>query len=211
LRQPVQGEGDQLSPDSWQRAWRLRRLATHLAAIDSQDEFNKLANFLIASVGGNDFMTFKDPARVRVHHEDGMISSVEQNRIRGFRAHAIQTQQFFARFIGRLREELIQRYEAASAADDFETMRRMRHVEWTMEWPQSGERIVGHDNYVGMRTHRPEGSPRVSLIVAARNEEAHVEAAVGSLLALDYPDYEVIAVNRYGWTWANTYASVVAG
>src|SRR4029077_10291549 len=43
LRQPVQGEGDQLSPDSWQRAWRLRRLATHLAAIDSQDEFKKLA------------------------------------------------------------------------------------------------------------------------------------------------------------------------
>ena len=42
---------------------------------------------------------------------------------------------------------------------------------------------------------QPEGSPRVSLIVAARNEEAHVEAAVGSLLVLDYPDYEVIAVN----------------
>jgi glycosyltransferase involved in cell wall biosynthesis len=41
----------------------------------------------------------------------------------------------------------------------------------------------------------PEGKPRVSLIVAARNEEAHVEAAVGSLLALDYLDYEVIAVN----------------
>jgi glycosyltransferase involved in cell wall biosynthesis len=41
----------------------------------------------------------------------------------------------------------------------------------------------------------PEGKPRASLIVAARNEEAHVQAAVGSLLALDYPDYEVIAVN----------------
>ena len=41
----------------------------------------------------------------------------------------------------------------------------------------------------------PEGKPRVSLIVAARNEEEHVEAAVGSLLALDYTDYEVIAVN----------------
>ena len=41
----------------------------------------------------------------------------------------------------------------------------------------------------------PEGRPRVSIIVPARNEEEHVEAAVGSLLALDYPDYEVIAVN----------------
>ena len=42
---------------------------------------------------------------------------------------------------------------------------------------------------------RPEPAPPVSIIVAARNEEAHVEAAVGSLLALDYPRYEVIAVN----------------
>ena len=41
----------------------------------------------------------------------------------------------------------------------------------------------------------PAGKPRVSLIVAARNEEAHVEAAVVSLLALDYPHYEVLAVN----------------
>ena len=41
----------------------------------------------------------------------------------------------------------------------------------------------------------PEGKLRVSVIVAARNEEEHVEAAVGSLLALEYPDYEVIAVN----------------
>ncbi len=41
----------------------------------------------------------------------------------------------------------------------------------------------------------PDPRPRATVIVAARNEEAHVEAAVGSLLALDYPDYEVIAVN----------------
>src|SRR5574337_712644 len=38
-------------------------------------------------------------------------------------------------------------------------------------------------------------APKVSIIVPARNEEEHVEVAVSSLLALDYPDYEVIAVN----------------
>jgi glycosyltransferase involved in cell wall biosynthesis len=37
--------------------------------------------------------------------------------------------------------------------------------------------------------------PRVSIIVPARNEEEHIEAALRSLLELDYPDYEVIAVN----------------
>lgn len=40
-----------------------------------------------------------------------------------------------------------------------------------------------------------EPSPRVSIIVPARNEEAALEPALRSLLALDYPDYEVITVN----------------
>ena len=37
--------------------------------------------------------------------------------------------------------------------------------------------------------------PRLSVVVAARNEEAGVEKALASLLALDYPDYEVIFVD----------------
>jgi glycosyltransferase involved in cell wall biosynthesis len=37
--------------------------------------------------------------------------------------------------------------------------------------------------------------PRVSIVVPARNEAEHIEAAMVSLLELDYPDYEVIAVD----------------
>ncbi len=40
-----------------------------------------------------------------------------------------------------------------------------------------------------------ESAPRVSIIVPARNEAEHIEAALLSLLQLDYPDYEVIAVD----------------
>jgi len=39
------------------------------------------------------------------------------------------------------------------------------------------------------------GNPRVSIIVPARNEEDSVEQTLKSLLALDYDNYEVIAVN----------------
>jgi glycosyltransferase involved in cell wall biosynthesis len=39
------------------------------------------------------------------------------------------------------------------------------------------------------------GNPRVSIIVPARNEEQDIEASLRTLLALDYDDYEVIAVN----------------
>ena len=41
----------------------------------------------------------------------------------------------------------------------------------------------------------PPGAPRVSVITAARNEERNIREALGSLLALDYPDIELIVVN----------------
>jgi glycosyltransferase involved in cell wall biosynthesis len=42
---------------------------------------------------------------------------------------------------------------------------------------------------------RAAGNPRVSIIVPARNEEESIERALGTLLALDYDNYEVIAVD----------------
>src|ERR1700719_5097156 len=41
----------------------------------------------------------------------------------------------------------------------------------------------------------PAGNPRVSIIVPARNEEETVAQALNTMLALDYDNYEVIAVN----------------
>ena len=41
----------------------------------------------------------------------------------------------------------------------------------------------------------PESPPRVSIILAARNEEDALAATLESLLALDYPDYEIILVD----------------
>lgn len=41
----------------------------------------------------------------------------------------------------------------------------------------------------------PDGNPRVSIIVPARDEEADIAEALTRLLALDYEDYEVIVVD----------------
>jgi glycosyltransferase involved in cell wall biosynthesis len=41
----------------------------------------------------------------------------------------------------------------------------------------------------------PPGNPRVSVIVPARNEELDIEQCVNALLALDYDNYEVIAID----------------
>src|SRR5258708_40374170 len=40
-----------------------------------------------------------------------------------------------------------------------------------------------------------DGEPRVSIIVPARNEEEHIRATLVRLLALDYSNYEIIAVD----------------
>lgn len=40
-----------------------------------------------------------------------------------------------------------------------------------------------------------DGSPRVSIIVPARNEAEHIEQALTQLLQLDYDNYEVLAIN----------------
>jgi glycosyltransferase involved in cell wall biosynthesis len=42
---------------------------------------------------------------------------------------------------------------------------------------------------------RPASDSRVSIVVPARNEEAHIAETLNRLLALDYPNFEVIAVN----------------
>lgn len=40
-----------------------------------------------------------------------------------------------------------------------------------------------------------EGAPRVSIVFSALNEENHIEAALRSMLAIDYPNLEVIAID----------------
>jgi glycosyltransferase involved in cell wall biosynthesis len=50
-----------------------------------------------------------------------------------------------------------------------------------------------------LRANQPplplESSPKVSIIVAARNEEEALPAALNSMLTLDYPDYEIVLVD----------------
>lgn len=43
LKQPLEGTVDGLLPDNWRKAWRLRRLSTHLESIDPHEELKRLA------------------------------------------------------------------------------------------------------------------------------------------------------------------------
>ena len=48
---------------------------------------------------------------------------------------------------------------------------------------------------VGPESGDSESAPRVSIIVPACNEEGDIARTLTQLLALDYPNYEIIAVN----------------
>jgi cellulose synthase/poly-beta-1,6-N-acetylglucosamine synthase-like glycosyltransferase len=55
------------------------------------------------------------------------------------------------------------------------------------------------------------GSPRVSIIVPACNEEADIEQSLTQLLELDYDNYEVIAVNDRSTDRTGDLMNAVAG
>jgi glycosyltransferase involved in cell wall biosynthesis len=55
------------------------------------------------------------------------------------------------------------------------------------------------------------GDPRVTIIVPARNEEAHIRETLTRLLGLDYSNYEVIAVNDRSTDRTGAIMEAVAG
>jgi cellulose synthase/poly-beta-1,6-N-acetylglucosamine synthase-like glycosyltransferase len=60
------------------------------------------------------------------------------------------------------------------------------------------EMFIGHRSIRSLNDITPDADqilPKVSIIVAARNEQRNIREALQSLLNLSYPDYELIVVN----------------
>jgi hypothetical protein len=56
-------------------------------------------------------------------------------------------------------EDVVRRYVAAHAAHDYDTIAALRDPDWTMEWPQSGERVRGNANDRAIMENWPGGRP----------------------------------------------------
>ncbi len=64
------------------------------------------------------------------------------------------------------------------------------------EWDRNAVAASGNLSSGNLASgNRSSGTPRVSIIVPARNEERDIEQSLTTLLELDYDNYEVIAVN----------------
>ena len=62
--------------------------------------------------------------------------------------------------------QLVMRFMAGTAEDDFDSIADLVHDDFVMEWPQSGEKFSGRDNAFGaMKAQRdrpePAGPPRL--------------------------------------------------
>jgi hypothetical protein len=68
-------------------------------------------------------------------------------------------------------EEVVARYATASARNDLEGLEALRHPEWAVDWPQSGERVLASDSFARIVEHYPGGKPtvEVSRIVGAED------------------------------------------
>jgi ketosteroid isomerase-like protein len=59
-------------------------------------------------------------------------------------------------------DAVVRAYAAALASGDQDALGRLRHAEWTSDWPQSGERLRGHANAVALDAAYPGGRPAVT-------------------------------------------------
>jgi hypothetical protein len=68
-------------------------------------------------------------------------------------------------------EELVRNYARASAEGDQAEMTRLRHPDWTVDWPQTGERVRGSDNFNSVMDNYPGGRPseRLANVVGAHD------------------------------------------
>ncbi len=58
-------------------------------------------------------------------------------------------------------EEVVRGYLDAVANRDLDEATRLRHRDWVSEWPQSGERVRGDDNWRAIDEAFPGGHPDV--------------------------------------------------
>ena len=56
-------------------------------------------------------------------------------------------------------EEIVREYARASAELDLETLTRLRHPDWSVIWPQSGERVMSSESYAEIVNRYPGGRP----------------------------------------------------
>lgn len=78
-------------------------------------------------------------------------------------------------------ESIVRRYFEAHAAHDYDTVGQLRHRDWTTEWPQSGERVRGHENDRAIMDNWPGGPPRNEALRIVGSEDRYVVTPLNTI------------------------------
>jgi len=78
-------------------------------------------------------------------------------------------------------EDLVRSYVEATVAGDLEGEASLRHSEWSVHWPQSGERVMDEASYDQIIRNYPGGSPTSRVKRIAGTEDRYVATPSGTL------------------------------
>jgi hypothetical protein len=84
-------------------------------------------------------------------------------------------------------KQVVAQFWSMMHTNDFEAASRLLHVDYVLDWPQSGERVRGRDNFVAINAHYPAaGRWQITLdrLVAEGDEVAsQVTVTDGAILS----------------------------
>ena len=79
-------------------------------------------------------------------------------------------------------EECVTRYGAASAAHDVTTLAALRHPDWSVSWPQSGETVHSNQAFAEIIANYPGGAPTVEITRTVGAEDTWVLTAGNTMM-----------------------------
>ena len=96
-------------------------------------------------------------------------------------------------------EAIVESYAVACGMNDIPALTRVRHPDWSVVWPQSGERVVSHESWVAIAEQYPGGRPTVELSRLVGSEDRWVVTPGNTVL-------KVAGSGDFWWgEWMMTY------
>ena len=96
-------------------------------------------------------------------------------------------------------DECVRQYAAASAAFDIPALAALRHPEWMVFWPQSGERVHSTEAFAEIVANYPGGAPTTEITRIVGSEDQWVVTAGNTVM-------RVAGSGDFWWSeWRLTY------
>jgi hypothetical protein len=78
--------------------------------------------------------------------------------------------------------ECVTRYGTASAAQDLPSLIALRHPDWSVFWPQSGERVHSSEAFAKIIANYPGGAPKIEITRTVGSEDTWVVTAGNTVM-----------------------------